>query len=110
MTQTEVELAAVCVTLFSGIIGVTWKASSVIGQMTAGLAELRGAVVELRGGLKQLARLDLYEQRLEQLETLVRHDLSGRVSTIWDKLFSLKERLAIHDVKIEAVEEEESKK
>lgn len=107
MSDREVELLGLCITLFLGILGTTWKASATISAMNAALLELRVTVGKLEMGLAQLgahaAEQALLAQRVTQLEDVVRKELTSKVTQIWDKLFSLREQAAVRAAVAEAV-------
>lgn len=99
-TEAEIALAALLVTVLASAFGITWKVSAITAQMTQGLKQLGASVEKLEEGLVQLSKLPLIEQRVEQLEHVVKSDLAARVSTLWDKIFSLQTKIAVQGVKL----------
>lgn len=95
MVATIVGLGIAVVSLLLTLFGLVWKGAAIAGEMKAGLTELRAAVAELKDAIKLTARVPLLEQRVEQLEGVVLGDLSARMRTVWEKLFSLDKHTAI---------------
>lgn len=91
LDASQIALAAFLLTF----LGIVWKGASISGEMRATLTDLRETIEELKGGLKQLAEVPLLRQRVEQLEHALHLEVKGRLQTIWERLFSLKEQVAV---------------
>lgn len=91
----------ICVTLLGALVATVWKASAILTDVTKSLQEIRASIVKLEAAIAMIARVPLIEQRVAQLEELVRSLTQGlgsqatKIADLWAKVFSLDKHLAV---------------
>jgi hypothetical protein len=101
-----VGLIALCVTLGTTLATVLWRGSALLTRLERDLefqsklfAEKLGTINDtsdrLESKLGAVDGIPDLQRRMAQIENIVSNEVKGRLDTIWDKLFSLRTRVAV---------------
>jgi predicted RNase H-like nuclease (RuvC/YqgF family) len=107
--ETVLALAGLVVTLGT----VLWRLSSTLTelrqerkQMHDEIGNMKEAIFGLRNAIEKVNAIPLHEQRIAQLETLLKAQ-QDQISTLWRKVFSIDRHVAVqravsgHDIRVE---------
>lgn len=97
MVSVAVGLAALAVTLLGALIVTVWKAASIVTTLTALVGTMQAEITALKAGLERLNTIPLHEQRIGQLEQLVKSipALLSRVATLEQRVGSVEHFKAV---------------
>jgi len=107
MTQTELTLTGICVTLLLALLGAVAKGASLAGRMGKTLEHMESNVAKLEKALESVAEIPSLRQRIAQLEQNQSTILARLGSTdafravTKEQIDAARERLAKHERELE---------
>lgn len=69
--QAVIAIAALCIPLFVGLLGVTWRFATLASRLAENSAQLKERIEKFDLALLKLDRIPLLEQRISQIEDIV---------------------------------------
>ena len=108
MTSAEVGLLSLCITLLIALAGVIWKAATLLTELQKMIEGVKDSVLSIKAEIAESAaaraEIPLLKQRVGVLEEVVQHEVKGRLSTIWDRLYSSDKHRAVVAQRVKAIE------